>query len=358
MAKRALEINVTAAKDLEDVRLLGQMKVYTVVSISYSSTNNMMSNQLAQAQRTPVDMKGETDPTWNFGMKFILDETVTEVVFELKCQRTESGDKRVGSVRVPVGELVGRAGNQRFGEVVEYQVLGQSGRPKGLLKFSYRFGECSGLPLIWPPLKHDLVKSNLRMLELNIGSAQDLENVRFLGQMKVYASVSISTDPSSTQRTHVDIKGEINPSWNFYMAFAMPTGNASTDHFLLVELKCLRTDGDKHVGEVRVPILDLLNRSQLSPETFASTSYMVTGPRNKSQKGLLNISYRLGDIGSVATMQHCFGTDRLVLGQPSVVASTGSGTDGGDVVSVASHAVVSSATEGVVSAVIGGMFGG
>ncbi|KAI8566072.1 hypothetical protein RHMOL_Rhmol02G0011200 [Rhododendron molle] len=114
MEHRSLEINVISAKDLKKVNLFSKMQAYAVVSISGEP-------RASQRQRTAVDRIGNASPAWNFPVKFTVEESAARsnrlaVTFRIRCERT-LGDKDIGEVRKP------------------------SGRPKGELNFSYKWGE-------------------------------------------------------------------------------------------------------------------------------------------------------------------------------------------------------------------------
>ncbi|XP_052190205.1 protein SRC2-like [Diospyros lotus] len=135
MEYRTLEINVMSAKDLKQGNLFTKMSVYVVVSISGNP---------ATRQKTAVDRGGNTNPTWNFPMKFTVDESALRqnhltLVFNLRCDRS-LGDKDVGEVHVPVKELADSIDTGKL-QFLTYQVRKPSGKPKGELSFSYKWGE-------------------------------------------------------------------------------------------------------------------------------------------------------------------------------------------------------------------------
>ncbi|XP_058203222.1 protein SRC2-like [Rhododendron vialii] len=137
MEHRSLEINVISAKDLKKVNLFSKMQAYAVVSISGEPRAN-------QQQRTAVDRSGNASPAWNFPVKFTVDESAARsnrlgVTFRIRCQRT-LGDKDIGEVHVPLSELIGSIEDGKL-QFLTYQVRKPSGRPKGELNFSYKWGE-------------------------------------------------------------------------------------------------------------------------------------------------------------------------------------------------------------------------
>ncbi|PIA61515.1 hypothetical protein AQUCO_00300796v1 [Aquilegia coerulea] len=136
MEYRPLEINVISAKDLKDVNLFSKMDVYAVVSIS---------GDLRSKQKTPVDHNSGKNPTWNYTIKFTIDENRAKqnhliLVFQLKSERS-LGDKDIGEVHVPIKEILDNLGDGKAPQFVSYQVRKPDGKSKGVLNFSYKFGE-------------------------------------------------------------------------------------------------------------------------------------------------------------------------------------------------------------------------
>lgn len=141
MEQRALEINVVSAKGLNDVNLVTKMDVYAVVSVYDGGDSHPK-----QKAKTNVDRGSGTSPTWNFPMKFTVDAAAAQqnrltVVFDLRCERS-FGDKEVGQVVVPVKELLDSVeGDGKSMKHLTYQVRKPSGKPKGELNFSFKFGD-------------------------------------------------------------------------------------------------------------------------------------------------------------------------------------------------------------------------
>ncbi|KAG6664297.1 hypothetical protein CIPAW_02G083700 [Carya illinoinensis] len=146
MGYRTLEINVTSAKDLKDLNLFSKMDVYVVVSLSGDK----------QKAKTKVDREGGTSPSWNFPVKFTIDESAARqnrlnLEFKLRCDRSLGGDKDIGVVYVPVTELLNSTGDGKSMQFVSYQVTKPSGKPQGILNFSYKFIDkvaAGGEPLV------------------------------------------------------------------------------------------------------------------------------------------------------------------------------------------------------------------
>ncbi|XP_057959794.1 protein SRC2-like [Malania oleifera] len=133
MEHRTLEINEISAKDLQDVNLFSKMDVYVVVSIS---------GDRGTEQKTPVDRAAGKNPTWKHHIKFAVDKSSAAlIVFRLRCDRA-LGDKDIGEVNVPVKELFAAAKDGgKAPQFVSYQVRKPSGKPKGVLSFSYKIGD-------------------------------------------------------------------------------------------------------------------------------------------------------------------------------------------------------------------------
>ncbi|KAH0781929.1 hypothetical protein KY290_001527 [Solanum tuberosum] len=141
MEYRTLDINVVSGKDLNKVNLITKMDVYVVISISGADDDR--SNQKT---KTHVDHDGDNNPTWNFPIKFTIDDNAAvqnrlHLVFKLRCQRA-LGDKDIGQVDVPIKELL-ESSNSSNGskQFVSYQIRKPSGKPKGQLTFSYQFSD-------------------------------------------------------------------------------------------------------------------------------------------------------------------------------------------------------------------------
>ncbi|KAK9079878.1 hypothetical protein SSX86_001551 [Deinandra increscens subsp. villosa] len=138
MEHRILDITLISAKGLKKASLIGKMDVYAVAYISGAGKSEKL--------KTHVDQDGGTEPSWNFPMKFTVDEAAglqnrTTLVIEIKHEGT-FGNKEVGEARVPIKELLeGVSKEGKSDQFVSYQVRTPSGKPKGNLNFSYKFGE-------------------------------------------------------------------------------------------------------------------------------------------------------------------------------------------------------------------------
>ncbi|RLM64843.1 mucin-1-like [Panicum miliaceum] len=137
-----------------------------------------------------------------------------------------------------------------------------------------------------------------RELELTLLSARDLKNVNLITRMDVYAVVTISGDPLTRQCTAPDPSGGRNPCWNTTLRFSVPpTAAAAAGGCLHVLLRAERVLGDRDVGEVIIPLADLLAGAPTSgPQQPQLASYQVRKVHRWEPRGMLNVSYRLGPV--------------------------------------------------------------
>ncbi|KAM7273591.1 hypothetical protein ACFE04_028255 [Oxalis oulophora] len=135
MEYRPLDLTLISAKDLKDVNLLSKMDVYAVVSVN---------DDKRTISKTPIDKDCGKNPKWNYSMKFTLDETALQqnqltLVVKLFSDRT-MGDTEIGQVHVPLKELLIDQ-NTKASKFVTYNVRLPSGKSKGSLDFSFKFGD-------------------------------------------------------------------------------------------------------------------------------------------------------------------------------------------------------------------------
>ncbi|XP_071701229.1 protein SRC2-like [Rutidosis leptorrhynchoides] len=136
MECRKLELTINSANDLREVRRVFKMKVYAKVLIG---GNDKME------KRTPVDNHGQTNPAWNYAMKYSIAESWlqhhgTMLVIKLYCKR-KLGDRYIGEVHQSLKQLHDYASPMGGSAVVFFPVLMGSVESQGRLCFSYRFGE-------------------------------------------------------------------------------------------------------------------------------------------------------------------------------------------------------------------------
>ncbi|GFQ04061.1 hypothetical protein PHJA_002550000 [Phtheirospermum japonicum] len=139
MEYRPLHITLISADGLKDVKLFSKMDVYAEVSIAGYPQSK---------KKTRVDKNCGTNPKWSdkddAHMEFMVDEPYLtkpglSLLFQLKAEASIGSDKVVGSATVPVHDLFHPDAAQD--KVVEFQLHRPSGKPKGSVKFSYRFAE-------------------------------------------------------------------------------------------------------------------------------------------------------------------------------------------------------------------------
>ncbi|KAL0005525.1 hypothetical protein SO802_013086 [Lithocarpus litseifolius] len=135
-----------------------------------------------------------------------------------------------------------------------------------------------------------------KVLDITINSAKDLQDVNLFFKMQVYAVVSIQDynlikDDTCTQITPIDKDCGPNPEWNFPMKFCVNTFASQLNRLILVvELKADKKLGNKDIGEVQVPVKELLDRFGES-NNEKSVSYSVITPSGEA-KGLLYFTYK------------------------------------------------------------------
>ncbi|RDY02469.1 Protein SRC2, partial [Mucuna pruriens] len=138
MEYRTLELNIESAKDLKDVNLFSKMDVYAVVSLSGDPLH-------PQVATTHVHKDGGTNPTWNYPTKFSVNESLAKenrlsLEIKLISDRTLAGDTVIGTIYVPVKELLDNPGDGSSFRQVSYKVMIPSGKKsKGSFNFSYKF---------------------------------------------------------------------------------------------------------------------------------------------------------------------------------------------------------------------------
>uniref|UniRef100_A0A804UHK8 C2 domain-containing protein n=1 Tax=Zea mays TaxID=4577 RepID=A0A804UHK8_MAIZE len=134
-----------------------------------------------------------------------------------------------------------------------------------------------------------------RSLELTLISGKDLKDVNLMSRMEVYAVVSLSGDPRSRQRVQADRTGGRNPTWNATLRFAVPATGAGSLHVLL---RAERALGDRDVGEVHIPLSELLSGAPDGPVPAKFVAYQVRKISSGKPQGVLNLSYKLGEVAN------------------------------------------------------------
>ncbi|KAG7653620.1 C2 domain [Arabidopsis suecica] len=133
-----------------------------------------------------------------------------------------------------------------------------------------------------------------RSLDLTIISAEDLKDIQLIGKQDLYAVVSINGDARTKQKTKVDKDCGTKPKWKHQMKLTVDDAAARENRLTLVfEIVADRPiAGDKPVGEVSVPVKELLDQNKGDEEK--TVTYAVRLPNGKA-KGSLKFSFKFGD---------------------------------------------------------------
>lgn len=141
-------------------------------------------------------------------------------------------------------------------------------------------------------------------LELKVMFCKDVKGFNFFQKLLVYAQASIVSDDiekkvkqPQQQRTPTDKEGDANPEWKHEMQFDLKEiAFNDCDHiFLLFELKHEGVMfGDKTIGEVKVPLKDLIL------EFNGVSRFVEYEVRNAEGKpnGVLTFSYKVNGNGT------------------------------------------------------------
>lgn len=134
-----------------------------------------------------------------------------------------------------------------------------------------------------------------RPLDLTLISAEDLKDIQLIGKQDLYAVVSINGDARTKQKTKVDKDCGTKPKWKHQMKLTVDDAAARENRLtLVIEIVADRPiAGDKPVGEVSVPVKELLDQNKAGDEEKTVT-YAVRLPNGKA-KGSLKFSFKFGD---------------------------------------------------------------
>ncbi|XP_058179857.1 uncharacterized protein LOC131298420 [Rhododendron vialii] len=164
--------------------------------------------------------------------------------------------------------------------------------------------------------------SSRRSLELKLMGCKGLQAFNFFQKLKVFAVVSLTSDTPGNkhhhplqqqqQRTKTDAEGDKDPEWNHEMRFDLDAvGREDCDHlYLHIDLR-YEFFGDKSLGEVRVPLTDLVCDSATGLGEHGENcgvarfvSYEVR-THEKKPNGVITFSYKvvnpLHGVGGSAT---------------------------------------------------------
>jgi len=136
---RTLKLNIISAKDLKDANIFSKMSVFAAVSIS----GDPYSKQLTNTHYYPHSGR---NPTWNFPIKFTINESLAKKnrlflkVKLLSYNKFLPWNATIGTIYIPLKELLGNPA--AAGHQISYQVKKKpSHKSKGTLNLSYKFGD-------------------------------------------------------------------------------------------------------------------------------------------------------------------------------------------------------------------------
>lgn len=163
-------------------------------------------------------------------------------------------------------------------------------------------------------------------LDLTIISAEDLKDIQLIGKQDLYAVISLNRDASTKQKTKVDKDCGTKPKWKHQMKLTVGESAAREGHLaLVIEIIADRLiAGDKPVGEVSVPLKELLDQKKKDgddKEEEKTVTYAVKLPNGKT-KGSLKFSFKFGEkytFGSSSGAPHAPGpstVDHKTMDQP------------------------------------------
>ncbi|KAJ9189800.1 hypothetical protein P3X46_001053 [Hevea brasiliensis] len=140
---------------------------------------------------------------------------------------------------------------------------------------------------------------NSKFLELKVMYCKDLKSFNFFQKLRVYVLVLLESDDpgkklkqNQQHRTPTDKEGDGDPEWKYGMQFDLSEVSfVDCDHiFIHFDLRHEGLYfGDKTIGEVRVPLKDLI---QESSGIVRFVNYQVSTPDWKPN-GLLNFSFKV-----------------------------------------------------------------
>ncbi|XP_010269627.1 PREDICTED: protein SRC2 homolog [Nelumbo nucifera] len=190
-----------------------------------------------------------------------------------------------------------------------------------------------------------------RRLEVTVVSERDLNDVRKLFKMKVYAMVGLaSSDQHHFQKTHIDREGMTDPTWNVTMTFTVEDDPDLNQDKLIFKLFCKRKLGDRYIGEVSMPVQDLLRTAS---DTGGTLTQQITRPvrlESGGTQGVLTFSYRFHEkfVGEELGVQ----TPQLPGQEQQQQSPPPRSTLGQFLVSTAQLVVTSVATEAIIESIM------
>ncbi|PIN13326.1 hypothetical protein CDL12_14058 [Handroanthus impetiginosus] len=124
-----------------------------------------------------------------------------------------------------------------------------------------------------------------RKFDITVISANNLEDVRKICKMKVYARVLMGGRSEMEKRTPVDKHSELHISESMVQNY---------NTMLVVKLYCKRTLGDRYIGEIHTPMKELFDCARAGGGLSTGLTFPVQKGYVNSQ-GALRLSYRFGE---------------------------------------------------------------
>uniref|UniRef100_A0ACD5U3A3 Uncharacterized protein n=1 Tax=Avena sativa TaxID=4498 RepID=A0ACD5U3A3_AVESA len=134
-----------------------------------------------------------------------------------------------------------------------------------------------------------------RTVDVTLLSARDLRDVNLVSKMEVYGVVYLAGDPISRQRVATDRTGGRNPAWNATARVTVPASGSGSGA-LRVLLRAERPLGDRDVGEVILPLTEILAGAGEEPTEAKLGTYKVRKVGSSKAQGVLHLSYKLGGV--------------------------------------------------------------
>ena len=125
----------------------------------------------------------------------------------------------------------------------------------------------------------------VRTLEVTVISGENLRNDR--KPIKKNAFVVVRTDSYNSRRTDMDTDGGSHPKWNQKLVVDM----SMHAQFIMLEVQCKTSLGDKIVGTARIPVSDFVGG--YVPESYLQFLSYRLRDRNGERNGIVNISVRV-----------------------------------------------------------------
>uniref|UniRef100_A0ACD5YY75 Uncharacterized protein n=1 Tax=Avena sativa TaxID=4498 RepID=A0ACD5YY75_AVESA len=146
-----------------------------------------------------------------------------------------------------------------------------------------------------------------RVMALSLVSGHNLKDVNVFSRVEVYALGSVCGDPRTLKKTKTDRDGARHPTWGSDDTFWFPVpptadvayGSGACLHVLL-RTERLFSFGDRDVGEVYIPLAELLAGACDSGAAteWQRASYQVRKVQcaGAGHRGTLKVAYRFGPV--------------------------------------------------------------